>query len=820
MTEVASPPAPATQDDGTRLALRRELERRHGECQVVMPLRRSRYEPGDRLEYAITGVAEPRQGRLVLEVEKFVGGGFAGQVYRVRVLEVDSPDGPIAGLAPGGPYAIKILTPPSGFARVFRDFLYFLAYQGRFAAQVHPASVRVGVLWQKLIRRAAAARFGSERAVCDTFATFHDDALGSFGEINEWIDGRIWKFEVDDRLFERWRFRGRPPEDHNAAEYVHKKYFMQELVRLLHEMGAGELARQYEWWTCKSQPNALKRTGADASPAAGLTAVDFRAGLALLPFLPMSPADVVLILRGLAHGRLVQFDRSDPERFRRFVAEHQAEFADLQPVIEELQRQERAHWDSLPDVTRHGLRLLTDRALRDSIRRGTITGWRNLGWLDPDRAVELERRRGRFRLLYALSLVPVLGGLVLKVWGSAVRREHLRRSLGSLGYLGRALRASRIENLGVWHREERASAARALRLVDRPLRYGLQLVFLGWLPAGWHRALAEPRYAWAHVRETFGFFIHFLRLPEFRETWLLDQVELGRGDGMLTDVEADRIRHQVKDPYIQKYLRCLAVHLCTIPITHVLMVIAGGAVTAYCLTARHLPWAQSLAYGTAVAAVIQFLPVSPGSISRGVFVVYLMIKERDWRSYWIAAPVSFLHLIGYLAFPLQMVSRDPALARFLAGRWAKQIVHVVPVFGEEGGLLEHGVFDMFFNWPISVARRFRVAPVRTGAIAALVAALILLLGLVGATRLSEWRKPRVALHAVEVLSIERFRDIPGSDLHWKSEGVRVRLSGVNEAVEFTARRWDPGVSVHDRVDAVVRRRVFGRNEDGLSIRKR
>ena len=250
------------------------------------------------------------------------------------------------------------------------------------------------------------------------------------------------------------------------------------------------------------------------------------------------------------------------------------------------------------------------------------------------------------------------------------------------------------------------------------------------------------------------------------------------------------------------------------------MVIAGGAVTAYCLTARHLPWAQSLAYGTAVAAVIQFLPVSPGSISRGVFVVYLMIKERDWRSYWIAAPVSFLHLIGYLAFPLQMVSRDPALARFLAGRWAKQIVHVVPVFGEEGGLLEHGVFDMFFNWPISVARRFRVAPVRTGAIAALVAALILLLGLVGATRLSEWRKPRVALHAVEVLSIERFRDIPGSDLHWKSEGVRVRLSGVNEAVEFTARRWDPGVSVHDRVDAVVRRRVFGRSEDGLSIRKR
>ena len=819
MTEVASAPAPATEGDDARLALRRELERRYGECQVVRPLRRSRYERGDRLEYAVTGVAGARPGRLILEVEKFVGGGFAGQVYRVRVLQVDAPDGPIPGLAPGGPYAIKILTPPSGFARAFRDFLYFLAYQGRFAAQVHPASVRVGVLWQKLIRRAAAARFGREGAVCDTYATFHDDGMGSFGEINEWIDGRIWKFEVDDRLFERWKFRGRPPEDHNSAEYVHKKYFMKELVALLHEMGAGELARQYEWWTCKSQPNALKRLGADASPADGLTAVDFRAGLALLPFLPMSPADVVLILRGLAHGRLVQFDRSDPARFRRFLAAHREEFADLEPVIEELERQERAHWDSLPDVTHHGLRLVTDRALRDSIRRGTIAGWRNLGWMDADRAAILGRRTGLYRLLYTVSLVPLLGGLVLKVWGSAARREHLRRCLGSLDYLGRALRASRVENLIVWHRAGRASAGRALRLADRPLRYGLQVVFLGWLPAGWHRALAEPGFAWGRFRDALLFLWHFLRRPDFRNAWLREQVELGRGEGMLNDVEADRILHQVKDPYIQKYLACLAVHLSTIWITHFLMAVAGGAVTVYCLTTKHLTWAQSLAYGTATAAVIQFLPISPGSITRGLFVVYLMIKERDWRSYWIAAPISFLHIIGYLAFPFQMVSRDPALARFMAGRWAKQIVHVVPVFGEKGGLLEHGVFDMFFNWPISVARRFRVAPLRTSLVAALVTVPIVLLALTGLARLSELRKPKVELRAV-VLSIEPFRDIPGNDLHWKSEGVRVRLSGVSEPVEFAPARGDSSVSVHDRVDAVVRRRAFGRSEDGLSIKKR
>ena len=65
----------------------------------------------------------------------------------------------------------------------------------------------------------------------------------------------------------------------------------------------------------------------------GLTAIDFRAGLALLPMLPMSPADFWLILRGLSRGRIAQFDRPDMERFRRFIAERREQFADLQPAI-------------------------------------------------------------------------------------------------------------------------------------------------------------------------------------------------------------------------------------------------------------------------------------------------------------------------------------------------------------------------------------------------------------------------------------------------------------------------------------------------------
>jgi hypothetical protein len=40
----------------------------------------------------------------------------------------------------------------------------------------------------------------------------------------------------------------------------------------------------------------------------------------------------------------------------------------------------------------------------------------------------------------------------------------------------------------------------------------------------------------------------------------------------------------------------------------------------------------------------------------------------------------------------------------MAGRWATSSVHIIPVFGEKGALMEHFVFDMFFNVPRAVGR--------------------------------------------------------------------------------------------------------------------
>ncbi|MFW6061293.1 MAG: YbfB/YjiJ family MFS transporter [Planctomycetota bacterium] len=368
----------------------RHLSERFREEGIERPMRVSRYDPGDRLTYQMTGVAPSNRARVTVEVDRFVGGGFAGQVYRVKIIEIEPISGELAGVEVGQLCAMKILIPPSKGAKTFRDAVYFAGFQAPFSLQVLPAASRAGALWQKFIRRAAGLRFGSERAVVDIYATFVDERIGSCGEISEWVEGRTWRFEVDDNLLARKKWRpGEPDDGLGSPEYRGKKAFMAGFVDLLHEMGAHEFARQYEWWTCKSQPNALKRRDREEDPKAGLTAVDFRAGLALLPFLPMAPGDVPLIAKGVRRGSLVQFDRGDLRKLRAFVEAHPDEFADLAPALEELEACERQYRNAMPDVTHNHHRLLHDCSLWRGIWQGAVTGWRVQNKLDDARAAQL-----------------------------------------------------------------------------------------------------------------------------------------------------------------------------------------------------------------------------------------------------------------------------------------------------------------------------------------------------------------------------------------------------------------------------------------------
>ncbi len=704
------------------------LEQKFRDQDLERPQCIRRYEPGAVLEYELRGVFPPAKAKARFEIEKFVGGGFAGQVYKARLLALEDRDGQIKGLTVGDSYALKIFIPAKGFGRRVRNFLYWMGFQAPFSLQVNPAAGRSQALWQKFIRRAALIEFGSEDAVVDVLATLIDSGLGSCAEVSQWVDGRLWRFEVDDDLDDRrvWKIGG-PDEGLGSPEYRTKRAFMVRLVRLMHRMGALELARQYEWWSLKSQPNVLKRTSSDPDPRTGLVAVDFRAGMALTPVTPQCPIDIKLIFQGLGRGRLVQFDKGNVEILEAFVAEYPQEFADMRSALEELRREEEAYRESLIDFTYHHIRLFGGR-LRHSIMNGFRDSWRVRNMTDARASAKLERSAflslvflllpflplatvalfvfafpGPILWKYPLWLAPLLTPLVRKVWGRTDYRRHYRKMMTSLRYFLRAGRARIMEALIRWHRAGRISEAKALKISGGLWRYGLHLP-LSILPPGLHRFLTDGSY---FKQKLIFIFVRPLRLyfnAAAREQWLRDMIAQGNQNGMLTDMEASRIISQIKEPFIQKYLKSLAVHVCTLPVTQIVSVTLA---IIYVKLHPELSWQQASVHVGLILGLFQVTPISPGSLVRGLYTTILVLRERNYRDYNIAFWMSFFKYVGYLAFPIQMAYRYPDLARFMAGHWATGAVHIVPVFGEKGAWLEHFVFDAFYNFPLTIRRRMQ-----------------------------------------------------------------------------------------------------------------
>ncbi len=708
--------------------------------ETTRPMRIGHYEAGTELTYEVTGVAPARQANVRLKIEKFVGGGFAGQVYRVNVLEIDAPHGDIPNLEIGGSYAMKILVPPSNSSRKFRDILYGAAFQAPFGLQVNPSASRAGALWQKFIRRGAKVRFGSERAVVDVLATFVDKTLGSCGEISEWVAGRTWRFEVDDKLLARWQWKlGQDREKTNSPEYLAKKQFMADIVKLFHDMGAPELARQYEWWTCKSQPNALKRLDTEETPTAGLTAVDFRAGLALLPFLPMSPGDVPLIFKGIARGSLVQFDRGNIDKLQNFINANPEDFADMQDALNELKASEEIYRNSQPDITHNHIRLLYSGKLWGTIFDSAVNSWEVRNITDQATTKSLKQSKIKTLAFFLLGLIPALSGIsglavllgnwlndtlsgekwilglgllilgpivgrVLRaIWGRADYRKHYWQILTSWDYFCRSVQAHIIEGLIDWHRAGRIDSKHAETILNNPWLYFLHKPF-SFLPAFLHRLLTDSDYAVNLLKFLTVRPIHLLLNAKAREQWLREMLADGKKNHMLTEEEVATIDSQIGEPFIQKYLKCLAVHLCTLPVTQL---VSGLVAIIYVLKNPQLTTREAWVHAGVILFLFQITPISPGSIARGLFVVYLAVRERNFKDYNIAIFLGFFKYVGYLAFPIQMVYHFSTLARFMAGHWATGAVHIIPVFGERGAFLEHFIFDLFFNYPLTMRRRIR-----------------------------------------------------------------------------------------------------------------
>ncbi len=676
----------------------RELIERIQNADLRIPWRPSRYEDGDELDLRITTAWPETNGRAKFHIEKFVGGGFAGQVYRCRLESISLQDGSVdSGLREGSIYAVKILIPPSRFSARFRDVVYALAFQAPFSAQVLQSACRAGLLWPKLLRVAAEDVFGDRDAIADTYASFYDDEFRAYGEVREWVEGRTWHLEADSQMGKRSQWRTIDPQETGSPEFVAKHQFMVRLVKMLHDMGAPELARQYEWSTMKSQPNALKRTSGGSDPAAGLCAVDFRAGLALVPYLPMSPADFGLILAGLRRGSFAQFDRCNFRVLRAYAAKRHDVFDGHRDLIDALERYDTEYRRAMPDLSHQGFRLLIDRSLRHDVRRGLIAGYWSNCLVDRPMAATLEQGGLRFAMFYMLGAIPILGRFVRRMWGNPDFRRHVVGHVTSLRYLREAGRKNAAETALKWHRAGRVGETHARRIADHVSLFWLERLTVGLLPIPvLHRVLCEPWRVYYRIRDGIRYLRRFFRDANFREKWLREQIEDSYREGMLHEEDRDAILSRIKDPYIAQYLKSVGVHLATLPVTQIVSVTHASIDVALTLS-KGEPWGIASARFLAILGIYQVTPISPGSICRGAYVVYLMIRDRNFKGYMIAAPLSFVKYIGYLAFPIQMTTTYPALSQLMASRWATGALHFIPVFGEKGALLEHMIFDLFLN---------------------------------------------------------------------------------------------------------------------------
>jgi hypothetical protein len=468
-------------------------------------------------------------------------------------------------------------------------------------------------------------------------------------------------------------------------------------------MGAYEFARQYEWSTCKSQPNVLKRQGTDDDPSGGLVAVDFRAGLALLPFLPMSPGDFKLIFKGLMRGSLVQFDRGNLAKLKPFAEAHVKEFAGMHEMLDDLKTSEQIYRDSIPDITHNHIRLLYSRKLWSTMLDSAVNGWQVRNLVDEQHERKFRRSRVLTLLFFMIGVIPFLGKLIRRIWGRADWRKHYAMMLKSRDYFKRAVRGKIAEKVIVWHRAGRLDAEKAPKVAAKIWRFLCHLP-LSILPAGIHRILTDKKYA---KERLVYYFVRPVRLyfnAEQREQWLREMITEGQKKHMLSDEDARVIISQINEPFIQKYLKSLAVHVCTLPVTQVVSV-----TVAWIYTRMHpeLSAAETAVAVTAILVLFQITPISPGSLTRGLYVLYLVIRERNFKDYNIAVFLGFFKYVGYLAFPIQMTYHYPALSRFMAGHWATEGAHIVPIFGEGGALLEHWVFYLFYNWPLTIRRRMR-----------------------------------------------------------------------------------------------------------------
>jgi hypothetical protein len=653
------------------------------------------YHPGQYLETPVFGLDGVRLGEERFSLDFSPGSGFAGQVLRARPLS-----GAIwgsAGIDPGKQVALKILRPRSAMKTAFRDWLFRLCYQASYVARLEESPLRAGMIWQEILRQAVQVEFGDRLSVARPLGYYWDSSIGSFVEIHQWIDSRASAYQVNEGLLlpDRALQSGKDP-----AEMDQKRRVMARLVDLCHRIGAHGLARQYEWYTFVSQANVLTLKDSPVG-APKFAVVDCRPGLAVPFFLPLSPAHLRIILKGLRVGTLVHFDQCDLAQLDVWLASHPQLAERLQPLVDRLRIDDICYRDGLPDLWQRRLHFWTDGRQLAKVRLSRLSTWQRLGLLSTRSVKRLKTSQGLFLAALLLDNLPLLGPWLLGWLGNIARRRHLSALVRNPSYRKRAIDAGRCVDLEDWLTVGRISIDRVQRLRGSSISYLAEKFALGWLPARFHRLLVDPqaRQRLVHERLLLPFDL-FFRESKRRE-WVCSVVEKQCLRGLVSSEKAAELCAQVGEPRLQGFLRDLGFSL-GLEFFSKLVYLS--------LAVYGFSSGDFLLFGLALLG-----PVPPSGVVRALYSLARLIwglpgviRQRDHRelaSLCLGLAVAPWRFIGNLFAPLEMLFYYRRLSLLLADRFISQMVHGIPVFGGEGKLLEYWAFQLTFNLPLSLYRR-------------------------------------------------------------------------------------------------------------------
>jgi hypothetical protein len=653
------------------------------------------YLPGETLEVQVYLPQGQRIGWESFQIEAFAGSGFAGQVYRA-LPQV----GVLPGTQIGVSLALKFLRPSSRWKERFRDVLFFLSYQTIFAPRLREPGLQAGLLLTEILHQLMVQEDGQSAMFARPLGYFWDERLATFAEIYSWEIGRPPFYTPDDGLILRW-FAGRkdPPD----SEMQRKKQFMHWLADRCYQYGAQGIARQFEWGTWVAQSNVLTRPAGSGNEAE-FVAVDWRPGLAVPFFLPLSPAHARLIVRGIWRGQWVQFDQVDHKCLLEYLGRHPEITDQVSKSLEAFLPAERAYRAGLPDLWQSGDRLLENKVSRKSVQAALIEDWEKLGRVGEVTAKKLKTSRQFFSVMFFFSFLPLVGTRLQKLAGCARYRAHLWCWLSRLHYRQAALDALCARDLIEWQWQGRVPASQIDRLTGSRRRYLLQKITLSWLPATFHRLVVDRQALSALAQRWFVQPARLLVSAGARQAWLALVVKAQVGRGVVAENEAEGILLSMQDPRLHTFVRDLG-----------LFVGLEFFARLVYLSLAIYGIAQDNFWPLFVAALG---PVSPSGVLRLGYILLELVADlpsifqhRDLRlltarlSGILIAPWRF---IGNFCVPVEMFAYEPRFALLVADYFTSELVRHVPVFGGRGRLLEYVAFQLTFNLPLSVERALRV----------------------------------------------------------------------------------------------------------------